>query len=395
MIDRVRAAWGSVRASAEIAVGRPVTAPAGGMAPLLSEAFGITSYAMSDPLAYFAAGGVLSRDLALSVPTVRRGVRVITGAVAQMPLTRWRGMTLLPSGDYLEQPEADRTYATTMSLTVEDLICGPYAWWYVQERDFQGFPRVVSRLEPEFVSVERSPDTGGVVAEWATYKGNPINPDRLIRFDAPDAGILRLGVLEILTALRLEMSAQTYANPSVPTGYLKNTGGYPMDQEEVDALGERWDIARRTRTTGVLNHNVDYVPVLAMPDQLQLVQGREESAKQIARLLNIPARYVGAASGDSMTYSTVASERRDLYDLTLKPIMDAIEQRLSMWDRNGSPRGQKIRFDPAGFLRSDAKESAEIGKLLIDSGQSTPDEQRALRGLAPLTTEVTPDADAA
>ena len=364
-----------------IDVTREITVPEGNIAPLLAAQ-------LAAPPGWNVMDwqwGCLTRTMAMKVPAVRRGVRTIADAVASMPLTRWRGLEELPAGTFLSQPETWRPRAATIRALTEDMIFYPYAWFLVQARDFTGFPLAGVVLDPAFVTVTYEPGTDEIQLVTATYKGREVNPDDLMRFDGPDEGILRLGTLEIMTALKLELAAQTYADPEIPSGVLTNTGEYRLTPDERTALMEQWRLARLRGSTAFLDANLDYKMIQAMPDQLQLVQGREESAAQIARLLNLPPHYVGAKSGDSMTYSTVSAQRRDLVDLSLAPYIQAIDGRLSMSDRNGSPHGQSVRLNRADLLRSDAREDAEIGEILIRSGQSTANEQRARRGLPPLT----------
>lgn len=369
------AASDAVAASQELDFTRVITAPEGNIAPLLVE-----------QMSGYGAMCQLTPTLAMKVPAVRRAVRVIADAVASMPLTAWRGLDRVPTSTFLRQPETWRHYAATMRQTVQDLIFYPEAWWKVIARDFTGHPLNVVRLDPAYVTVTRVVGSDEIEREYAFYKGEQVPAEDLIRFDGPDEGVLRYGDVEIWTALRLELAAQTYADPEVPSGYLTNTGEHRLTPEERKLVMEQWRLSRRRGSTAFFDANLSYQFIQAMPDQLQLVQGREESAAQIARLLNVPPHYVGAKSGSSMTYSTVAAQRRDLVDLSLSPYIQAIDGRLSMSDRNGSPLGQTVRLDRADLLRSDAREDAEIGEILIRSGQSTVNEQRARRGLPPLST---------
>lgn len=358
---------------------RPVTPPADNIAPVLAAQ--LAAPPGCDP--YFE-WGCLTRITAMKVPAVRRGVRTIADSIASMPLKRWRGLTELPVGTFLSQPEPWRPLSATLRETVEDLIFYEWAWWYVTARDWTGYPAAVVRLDPQYVSVTQTPGSSEIEQVIVSYKGRELPTSDLIRFDGPDEGILRLGTIEIMTALKLEMAAKVYADPEVPSGVLINTGEYRHTEQERLEMMQAWRDARRRGSTAYLDANLQYQQIMAMPDQLQLVQGREESAAQIARLLNLPPHYVGATSGDSMTYSTVASQRRDLVDISLAPYIAALEDRLSMPDRNGSPTTQHVRFDRSSLLRSDAREDAEVGEILIRSGQSTADEQRARRGLPPL-----------
>lgn len=330
---------------------------------------------MWDRMTYGMYGACMPRPLAKTVPAVRRGLSVISGAVASMPLTRRRGLDVLPAGQLLEQPEVDRPYVNTMIDTVEDLACGQYAWWLVVAREYTGFPARVVRLEPEYVQVETEPGTDEVLRTYATYRGSPVPVEDLIRFEGPDAGLLVYGADTIATALSLEASARRYSEPEVPTGVIESTSDYQLNETEVDAFLLRWETARRARNTAFLQ-NAKYAPVFSTPEQMQMVQSREENALQIARHLNLPPRYVSTASGDSNTYTNVTAERRELVELSLQPYMSAIEQRLSMSDRNGSPRGQTVRFDLDAFLRPTPQERAEIYSKTIPLGVTTVQEAR-------------------
>lgn len=331
-------------------------------------------------------GGAIPRKLAKTVPAVRRGLAVTCGAIASMPLVRRRGLDIIPRGPLLEQPEAHRAYVNTIIDTVEDLVCGQYAWWLVLARDYTGYPAQCVRLEPEYVQVEHEPGTDEVVRTYATYRGSEVPAGDLIRFEGPDEGLLVFGAEAIVTALSLEASSRRYSEPEVPTGVIESTSDYQLQADEVDDLLAKWERDRRMRNTAFLQ-NAKYNPIFSTPEQMQLVQSREENALQIARHLNLPPRYVSTASGDSNTYTNVTAERRELVELSLQPYMSAIEQRLSMPDRNGSPRGQTIRFDVDAFLRPTPQERAEIYGTLVPLGVTTVAEAREQeRGTAAPTT---------
>jgi phage portal protein BeeE len=63
-----------------------------------------------------------------------------------------------------------------------------------------------------------------------------------------------------------------------------------------------------------------------------------------------------------MTYSNALSERKGLLDFSLRPILTAIEQRLSFGDF--VPAGQVVRFDLDDFLRGSALERAQVYEIL-------------------------------
>lgn len=342
---------------------------------------------MWDQMTYGMCGHAVPRAVAKTVPAVRRGLAVTCGAIASMPLVRRRGVDVVPPGPLLTQPEAGRAYVNTMISTVEDLVCTQYAWWLVVARDFTGYPAQCVRLEPEYVQVEHEPGTDEVIQTYATYRGTRVPVEDLIRFEGPDEGLLIYGAEAITTAITLEAASRRYAEPEVPTGVIESTSDYQLQPNEVDELLAKWETDRRKRNTGFLQ-NAKYTSIFSTPEQMQLVQAREENALQIARHLNLPPRYVSTASGDSNTYTNVTAERRELVELSLQPYMSAIEQRLSMPDRNGSPRGQTIRFDVDAFLRPTPQERAEIYGTLVPLGVTTVEEARQMeRGTAAPTSQ--------
>jgi HK97 family phage portal protein len=114
------------------------------------------------------------------------------------------------------------------------------------------------------------------------------------------------------------------------------------------------------------------------PEKLQLNQARSYVATELARATGIPAYYVDAESGSSMTYSNAQLARQSLLDFSLRPIMTAIEERLSMTGLANDfvPASQEVKFDLDDYLRGSAKERADVYKILYDIGALTSDEIR-------------------
>jgi hypothetical protein len=294
--------------------------------------------------------GALPRALALRVPAVRRAANLIAGTISTFPLERWRDDVKLPAGQLLTTPEDYRPYSRTMFAIVRDLLFYPYAWAQVTERDYYGFPKRIRWLDPEYVSFEREFGTAEVESVYAFYKDRQVPVRDLVCFEGPDEGLLVYGMEAILTALTAEAAAKRYASPEIPTGYLKQEGNYVLEKKEIRELLTEWQKSRSEFSTGYLNAGVDYKTTQSTAADLQLVEAREECALQISRHTGLPARYMFVKTGDSMTYSNIAEERRDLVDLCLAPFMASIAGRLSMSDRNGSPFGQAVKFSSDAFV---------------------------------------------
>jgi len=130
-----------------------------------------------------------------------------------------------------------------------------------------------------------------------------------------------------------------------------------MNAQDLADMAAAFAAARQQSTVAALNEFVDYKETSHKPDDLQLVQSREFMALEMARLANIPPYLVGV-SVPGYTYQNADSARMDLYQFGAKPIIEAIEQTLSM--NSIVPRGRYVELDVRGYLE--------------ENGMATPDE---------------------
>jgi HK97 family phage portal protein len=194
----------------------------------------------------------------------------------------------------------------------------------------------------------------------------------LIPFTGYDEGLLNRAGTTILTALALEKAVKRFADEPTPNVVLKSN--LPMPAERVTALLESWKLARNTRGTAFVNDTIDFQSIGFSPEQLTLNAARQYMASEIARACNLPEYYVGGNAGGSMTYSNVTAERRNLIDMSLRPLMACITQRLS--DIDITPRGSIVKFDLEEFYSPSGIERADIYQKLIPLGVMTVDEAR-------------------
>lgn len=340
----------------------------------------------------------LDRFSMMQIPAVRRGRQVIAGTVAGMPLTVWRTdpdgrVVKRDTPAALAQPESFRPRINTLMWTVDDLLFYPYAWWRVVSRDpTTGFPTGYNRLEPWRVTW--SPDaldaTGRPIYESVYVDGQRVSDGSLIRFDGPDEGLIELGSKSLGLAAALERQARAYAGTDLPAIALKYTGSGVLPKEDAERIRNDWEEARAASRTAVLSAQMDAASFAADPEKLQLIEARQYEAVEVARLMNLPPRYVGAISGESMTYSTTMTERADLVDLSLRPYIEVIEQRLSMDDI--TPRGSFVRLDVDTFVYGSPQERATYVMTLVDGGLTSREAGARMLNLDPADVPAQPPA---
>lgn len=131
----------------------------------------------------------------------------------------------------------------------------------------------------------------------------------------------------------------------------------------VDDLRSQWESVNRgvanAGRIGVVTGDVDFLPISMSAEDAQLVESRGLSAQEIARIFRCPGWIVNAPTGDSMTYSNVAEQKRAFIEFSVTPWLVLIEQALTN-DRDLSPPGVYCEFLLDAALRPDAATRASV-----------------------------------
>lgn len=323
----------------------------------------------------------MDRATAMQVPAVKRSRDLVCPSSGALPL-RLRG----PDGAFVpwslfDQPERNVPRSVTMTRLFEDLLFEEIAWWDVVEIGYHTYPAFVKRLAPHRVTVNG--DTGKVYVDGVERA----NPERtLIRFDSPNDGLLTAGARAIRTCLMLDAAAANIADGIPPTEYFTPAEG--MDpgttDEEIVAMLDRYQQARRMRSAAYMPHALDYHSGQGFnAEQLQLAESRQHAVLEIARVAGVDPEELGVST-TSRTYSSDWSRRKSFLDFTLGPYLTAVSDRLLMPDT--TPRGYTPGFDLDAFLRTDTLTRYQTYAAGLEIRAITEDEMRAAEGKAPLAS---------
>jgi hypothetical protein len=253
--------------------------------------------------------------------------------------------------------------SATYVWTLEDILLYGYGYWQITELFADTFRvRSVQRVSPTRVTIQ----TNSLATEIEYYMvdGSPVpnsGVGSLVVFNGNDEGVLNRAGRTIRTGAELERAAAMYAREPIPSMVLKSNGtALPADR--IAKLLDSWATARRNRGTAFLNADVTLETVGFDPEKLQLAAARSYIATEVARACGIPAYYVDAETGSSMTYSNATTQRQTLLDFSLIPLMTSITERLSMPDF--IPSTQEVKYDLSDYLRGSDLERANIYKIL-------------------------------
>ena len=316
---------------------------------------------------FFGGANTATREEFMSVPTGARARNIICSSIASIGLEvidRSTGMEIEDATPrVIRTPDPRVPGSATYVWTCEDLLLYGYAYWQITELFADTFRvRSVQRVSPARVTIQ----TNSLATEIEYYMvdGSPVpnsGVGSLVVFNGNDEGVLNRAGRTIRTGAELERAAAMYAREPIPSMVLKSNGtALPADR--IAKLLDSWSSARRNRGTAFLNADVTLETVGFDPEKLQLSAARSYIATEIARACGIPAYYVDAETGSSMTYSNATNQRQTLLDFSLIPLMTSISERLSMPDF--VPSSQEVKYDLSDYLRGSDLERANIYKTL-------------------------------
>lgn len=328
--------------------------PAMGTAPIAAAAYAPQAQARSQNFVGWLQGQ--ESAAALSVPSVTRAISLLSTVVSTLDICsytlQWTGQKyekLYVEGEsWMTRPNPTETRNFTLSVTVRDLIMTGRAFWIVTSRYANGFPATFQWLPAGNITTPNNPGPQFFGAPGTVmFNGQPLNIADVVTFLSGSQGIIYTGRRAIQCAIRLDQAAERFASNEIAAGYLQQTGGEPMSSEELGELAASWSSSRRENAIGALSEGITFTEFASDPSKLQLVEGREYSAKDLSRLMDIPA-YLLAVDQRSMTYTNAQEARRDLIEFGARPLLHAIAERLSMDDI--LPRGRHIEFDTEAYI---------------------------------------------
>ena len=340
-------------------------------------------------LAWIAEG--VSRDAAMSIPSVAACRDLIVGTVVQLGLFRYRAGERLDPGYLLSKPDPSTTLVATMGGTVDDLLFRARAYWRVLERDAEGFPSRARWTPVDDVTPDTRSDGGAysILTGYEIAGVGHVPVADVIRFDSPIPGVLDTGARTLAAALELEAAARRLSAVELPAGVLTNTGAELSPDELREAIEGFSAMRRELGVAGLQGFTYERADLNAA--DLQLIEARANVATDVARLFNVPVTMIGASpSGNSsaMLYSNLSQHLTFMVATSVAPHLRTIEETLT----DVIPRGQTSAFDVQTFLRSDPQAAADYAIALLDAQIVSRDEARALLGIPAgvVETDLTP-----
>jgi phage portal protein BeeE len=345
----------------------------------------------------FAAGSyveprTLSRQVwdvntARQIPGLGRGLDLIGGLIAQMPLDAFRGIVPLPRPRLLEDPDLDHVRSLFVRLQVDDYQLHGNAAHLVTVRYADTGMPAATRWFP--AQAWHTIYEEGRRRYW--LHGHEVNPTDVIHVQngadplnpARGVGIVERYVRTLdRVALEEERERVDLTDGSVPSVAIIAPDGDDSSPEELDEEAERWEekFAGPGRRPAILPGGTKVVPLAWSPTDAQMVEARRASLTDVANMLNLDGYWLGAPAS-SHTYRTPGPLFTVLVRTTLEGILSPFED---TWSKAWLPRGQRVTFARSRLTADDL--ATQIGTLVKATGGPvmTTDEARTVISLGPV-----------
>jgi HK97 family phage portal protein len=358
---------------------------------------------------------------AMRIPAGWRAAIFLAELLAGVPLDAYtthgkdQATLIDPRPALLEQPSPPDTRFTTLSSAMLDKVWHGNAVFIIATRDSYGTPTSVWPVSADGVGVRRiTPENmqttllpvGAVEYQIGARK---YDSSEIIHVKGPCApGALRgFGVLEahffgvLATAHEQQREAQVNTRPGIPSGILKVTTDEiqnpgtpyeydPNDPDNMQAMRRQWMRNREDGGVAVMNSVTDFEALSWNPTDRQMIEGRQFTLLEMALIFGLPPSFLGASSGDSMTYSTEETKSRDLLKFSMRGHFTQFEQTLSLV----FPRNTNVKADLDDFLQGDTLQRFQAYSLAIQSGWFQRSEARIKEKLHPIAgIDAAPETD--
>lgn len=326
----------------------------------------------------------IGRDLALSVPSIKRCRDLICGTIASIPLEYYKKSTgeHIASPRWVEQPSKSQPRFETLYYTLDSLLMFGVSYWRITDV-YQEDGRMANAewVGNGRVSFMTDPLSHYVTQYYIDGVAVPMSGiGSLITFQK-DEGILATGARTIQAAVDVQKAAAIAAATPMATTILKNSGA-DLPPNEVSGLLSAWKNARRNGSTAYLTSTLDAQNLGFSPKEMLYNEAIQNLATECARLCSVDPYYVSASMNTTMTYANVQDERKQMVAFTLQPFISAIESRLSMNDVSTDGHYVKFSLDDS-FLRTEPMERLLVLEKMLALGLITTEQAMEMEDLSP------------
>jgi HK97 family phage portal protein len=309
------------------------------------------------------AGTVITYDTSLKIGTVYACVRLLADTISTLPVDtfyREGGARLVfrPKPIWVERPDIGMAREDFLQQAMVSLLLDGNVFIRIF-RGRAGEVTSLTVLDPTRVEVRRNPATREVEYAIDGTAGAVLTAAEVLHItELRRPGALR-GVSRIeevkqmlgLAAALEEFSARFFGQGSTTQGLIEWPGNLTKEQAKdlADGFEEGHKGLKRAHRPGVLFGGAKFVKTGVDPNEAQMLESRQFSVEEIARIFRCPLHLLQVATPGAMSYASVEQNAIQFAQYTLRPIISKFETALSTL----LPGPAFIKFNLDAILRGD------------------------------------------
>ena len=322
-----------------------------------------------------SAGKNVNERSAMQITAVHACVRVISEAIASLPLHLYRytdegnKVKAIDHPLYFllhDEPNPEMTSFVFRETLMTHLLLWGNAYAQII-RNGKGEVVALYPLMPNRMKVERD-ENGQLYYEYtksdddrnvtkdSTYILNPRDVLHIpgLGFDGL-VGHSPIAMAKNAIGLALateEFGSKFFANGATPSGILEHPGTIKDPQKVRDAWMSQFGGSRNSGKVAVLEEGMKYTPISIAPSEAQFLETRRFQLDEIARIFRVPPHMIGDLEKSS--FSNIENMSREFVTYTLDPWVIRIESSVAKALFNKDEKHQYFfKFNVDGLLRGD------------------------------------------
>jgi HK97 family phage portal protein len=218
----------------------------------------------------------------------------------------------------------------------------------------------------------------------ATFTEDQIWWNSILNCRGPDGQAIITLAKEALSVMMAsdEVAGKTFANGMFASGFVTADKDAQIDaveaQNVVDELARNFAGSRNAGKFTFIPYGAKFEKMSFTAEESQLLESRKWNAEEVVRLLGGAPLLVKLGYGEkNSTYASSSAFLEEYFNTSLMPLTVNIEQSILRDLIDPEDRGRLYaKYNADVSLRGSPRERAETNKVLIDSGQRTPNECR-------------------
>jgi HK97 family phage portal protein len=333
-----------------------------------------------------ASRSALSMEEALRLPSVVRGVGLLTSTAAQfLPVAYRNGSPVPEQPRIVTKPSPFMPRQNFISETMFSLVTNGNAYWFVSERDTNNQPKSMLIIPPSEMTIDWDSKRLQPVYKWRNTTMVPGQNFKHIWINRRPGELTGHSPLnDALPYLATIKSAEDYSlsvftSGGLPAVVLKALEAISAD--EAASLKTKWMQSRQLAEPAILSKGFEVSFPDINPQLVQMQEARQYGATVTATVLGIPASLLHVTtSGSTITYVNAEGAIDELVKTTIQPMYLAPIE--SVWSEL-VPSTQSVRFDLSEMARTNVTGRLTNYKTAIEIGMMSAEEARAAEGWSP------------